>query len=797
MKPAALFCLLLFEAAGLAAQPSYYQRFEYLQAPSSAFGTGLLGCANPAVVAMLPFPEFQAHAALPQEKLENWALFSSLKGLGAGVTRKQLSPATAQTSYHLALAGGDEKAAFGFGYQWSQRTDKQGTETEWRAGVILRPARQLSIGAAAFFPQGNASPWSVMEIGWRPLGTSRLTIFGDAVLDKNVKMSEKSWSVGAAVQPITGLYAVGRYFGDKSYSLGLTFDIGHGSIAAHTIQPEGGGSARTLLMMRAGSLRPSWVSRFMKEKAYAAFEIKGAVDYRRGLLFSGTQEAFYPLLRDLCAAADDPRLAAIAVNLTGLLVRPEHAWELREELIRARRNGKRVIVFIEEAGMTGYHLSSAADELVMDPLGMLFLPGLVMSRTYLKGTLEKLGLGFDEWRYFKWKSALETYSREDLSEADREQRQAYLDDWYELLRSDVCSSRGFTESRFDSIINQFALLSAEKALELKLVDRLGRWNDLKTILKECGKGRLMKLRRKDLYDLALYDDRWGGAQKIALIYGLGACDLESGIRARKLAKLFERLAKDREIKAIVFRVDSPGGSALAADIVAEAMKKCAEKKPVIVSQGQVAGSGGYWLSMYGKRILAGPNTVTGSIGVIGGWVYDKGFSAKWGMSEDRVQRGDHADIESGVTLPVISLTVPRRNLTDEEKAAVEKWIREMYELFIGKVAQGRAMSREAVDAVGQGRFFSGLDGKEAGLVDEIGGLLKAVERAAEETKIAGDKPWRIVEYYPKDNLEELLSSFFAVKTTSDPSIDYLRILLDQPLKPVLMMSPDNFPSLER
>ncbi|MDZ7347065.1 MAG: S49 family peptidase, partial [candidate division KSB1 bacterium] len=190
-------------------------------------------------------------------------------------------------------------------------------------------------------------------------------------------------------------------------------------------------------------------------------------------------------------------------------------------------------------------------------------------------------------------------------------------------------------------------------------------------------------------------------------------------------------------------------------------------------------------------------TVTGSIGVIGGWVYDKGFSAKWGMSEDRVQRGDHADIESGVTLPVISLTVPRRNLTDEEKAAVEKWIREMYELFIGKVAQGRAMSREAVDAVGQGRFFSGLDGKEAGLVDEIGGLLKAVERAAEETKIAGDKPWRIVEYYPKDNLEELLSSFFAVKTTSDPSIDYLRILLDQPLKPVLMMSPDNFPSLER
>ncbi|MDZ7370628.1 MAG: S49 family peptidase [candidate division KSB1 bacterium] len=800
MKTKAIFCFLLCGAAGLAAQPSfYYSRYEYLQAPASAFGTGLLGYANPATVALVPFPEFEAHAVLPQnnEKLQNWAVFSAVPGFGAGFSRKQVGEGTAQNNYHLALAGGNEKAAFGFGYQWSQTTGIREPAKEWRAGIILRPTRQLSFGAVVFFPQDGASSWSVIELGVRPLGTSRLTLFADGVLDRNGKPGEKVWSLGAAIQPITGLYAVGRYFGDESYSVGLTFDLGHSSIAAQTRRPDEGGSPQNLLMMRLGSLRPSWANRLIKQKAYTAFEIKGTVDYRKGMLFGGAQESFYPLLRDLRAAADDPRLAVIAVNLKGLLVRPEHAWELREELVRARKNGKKVIVFIEEAGMTGYHLASVADELVMDPLGMLFLPGLVMSRTYLKGTLEKLGLGFDEWRYFRWKSALETYSREDLSEADREQRQAYLDDWYELLRSDVCASRGFTESRFDSIVNQFALLSAEKARKLKLVDRLGRWDDLKTILKEGGKGRLIKLPRKDLYDLALYDDRWGGPQKIALIYGLGACDLESGIRGRKLAKLFERLAKDREIKAVVFRVDSPGGSALAADIVAEAMKKCAEKKPVIVSQGQVAGSGGYWISMYAKRIVAGPNTVTGSIGVIGGWVYDKGFSAKWGMSEDRVQRGDHADIESGVTLPVISLTVPRRNLTDEEKAAVEKWIREMYELFIGKVAQGRAMSREAVDAVGQGRFFSGMDGKEAGLVDEIGGLLKAVESAAEETKITDDKPWRIVEYYPKDNLEELLSSFFAVKTASDPTIDYLRILLDQPLKPVLMMSPDNFPSLER
>ena len=194
------------------------------------------------------------------------------------------------------------------------------------------------------------------------------------------------------------------------------------------------------------------------------------------------------------------------------------------------------------------------------------------------------------------------------------------------------------------------------------------------------------------------------------------------------------------------RADSPGGDALASDIVAEALEDVQrEDKPVIVTQGAVAASGGYWISMYGDKIVAAPQTITGSIGVIGGWFYNAGLKEKLGMTTDLVQVGQHADLGFGMTLPLLGAGVPDRNLTEGERALVENMIRTGYKEFVTKVAAGRKMKYEDVDKIGQGRVWPGVDGKQNGLVDELGGLETALLLAKQSAGIARDQPVTMVE----------------------------------------------------
>ena len=198
----------------------------------------------------------------------------------------------------------------------------------------------------------------------------------------------------------------------------------------------------------------------------------------------------------------------------------------------------------------------------------------------------------------------------------------------------------------------------------------------------------MSLKPSLLWDHTLITDDWKARPRIALVYGIGVCAMDEGIKGRWLHKQFKKLAKDNSVKAVVFRVDSPGGESLPSDLVAEELRQCAKEKPVIVTQGQAAGSGGYWISMYGDRILAGPNTITGSIGVIGGWIWDDGLGEKLGMTSDHVQRGEHIDATAGVSLPLLG-RIPGRPLTDKENARVKKLVLTMYDRFIAKVAQDR------------------------------------------------------------------------------------------------------------
>jgi protease-4 len=532
-----------------------------------------------------------------------------------------------------------------------------------------------------------------------------------------------------------------------------------------------------------------------RDKRYLHLDLNGPVKYQRFRMFDRSN-TLMGLLHAIDAAKDDETVAGIAINISGMRTDPEMAWEIREALKDFRAAGKKVVIYVDDVGIGQFHFATVADRIVLDPISDIFVTGVRGGRFYLKGTLEKLGIGFDEWRFFKYKSAYEMLSRDSMSEGDREQIQAIVDDFYDLARTEISEGRGISHAEFDRLVNEEMLILPETAVELGLVDTVGRWEIVKDVIEDLegeskamvGVGRLAEYELPD-------DDYWGERPKIAVIYGLGVCAMDEGIKARSLQKVFDGVAGRSDIKAVVFRVDSPGGSALASDLVAEAMKRCKEKKPLIVSQGYVAGSGGYWISMYADTIVASPATITGSIGVIGGWFYNEGLKEKLGMTTDLVKVGDHADLGYGISLPFVG-RLPDRNLTPDERSKFEHNIKHYYDVFVEKVASGRNMEAEDIYEVAQGRVWSGSDGLEIGLVDVLGGLETAIMIAKDRAGISPEEEVDILELpeAPLFNPQMFAPTLFGVEQPRNELIEHLRFRMEHngevmPLLPVEAMGP--------
>ena len=479
------------------------------------------------------------------------------------------------------------------------------------------------------------------------------------------------------------------------------------------------------------------------------------------------------LFRVIDRAANDKRIHGIILNASGYSASQEYMWELRQALQEFKSHNKKICAFIGSADIDMYCLASVADKIVMDDTGVLSLAGYAWGRGYVQHTLDKLGVGARELRYLKYKSASETFTRDSISDADREQYGKWLDDIYTVTKDAITGARGWDSDTFESILNTGFLYSARDALEQKLVDRLGREDAVKETVKD--------LEGKEVNSFVCYGDtdysitgtksyygpgRAGGLFSrppvIAVVYANGQTDMEQGMAARSLSRIIRKIPDNKRIKALVLRINSPGGSAEAADYIAEAVKYVKQKIPVVVSMGPVAASGGYWAALYANEIYATPYTLTGSIGVIGSWFYDKGMNNKLGFSVDVLQKGSHADLATG-------FLIPRRDLNDGEIERYRQMIMSLYGDFVAKVADGRSMDPAKVESLAQGRVYSGLGALDAGLIDKIGGLFDAVNSARSLAGIPADKKVICIEY-PKPRfidkvLERLpLSSVFASRT---------------------------------
>ncbi len=806
-KRALCFAVICAAAAAFGTRPfaepvfhTYEQNTSLLLCSPGSLDTGMSGFLNPAFLAAAPGNEFLFTLANEPERwgtVSEFGLFSAFPAAGLGAIFHMEDDEISQMDMRTSLGLGDRTFSIGLANQ-SVFEPQSGHNTAFHAfslGTLFRPMPQVSLGIVGTAAYSTDVMELTADLGIRPLGTPQFTIFGDFSLLSSRDDLDSSWSAGAAFKPADSLLFAGRYTSDQTFTLGLRVELGPGYLGVNTRATTGIALQNNAYSIQTGGTyaRPRIPVPAAGGPFYLEINLRGTVADRENPFKSG--RSLLGLITRIERAAENPLVSGIIVNTSGLKADRETLWELRQALKRFKETGRRVIVFVDDCGLSLYHFASVADRIVMDPLGHLTLEGFMSGRGYLKGTLEKLGIGFEELRYFQYKTAAETFSRDSLSEADRFQYGAYVTDLYGMVKQDLMAARSLSSETYESLVNDVFLLHAREARGRGLVDALGRWEEIQTVVDGLEGSKKTIIRDEPVHAgtarlllRAIFpgagpretpQDRWGEPPRIAVVYAIGATDLDGGMMARRLASDIEEAARDHSVKAIVLRVDSPGGDGVAADYVAEAVRAAKKRKPVIVSMGAVAGSGGYWVSMYGDSVIASPITLTGSIGVIGAWIYDKGLDDKLGLSLDSVQMGKHADLSLG-------FLIPHRNLSPEEKERFKTMILDMYSDFVGKAAMGRGKTPEEIEKIAQGRIWSGLGAKEIGLVDSLGGLRDAIELAGRKAGIEPGRETVIVEYPTVDIFASLSSAFFDTQARGLPpfAMGGLSVLgLDNPSSP--------------
>ncbi|MDJ0557033.1 MAG: signal peptide peptidase SppA [Microcoleaceae cyanobacterium MO_207.B10] len=428
--------------------------------------------------------------------------------------------------------------------------------------------------------------------------------------------------------------------------------------------------------------------------------------------------------------------------------------EIRQALKRFRESGKTIIAYDMDWTEREYYLASVANNIVINPFGALEFNGLSSQTMFLTGALNKFGVGVQVTRVGKYKSAVEPFIREEMSPENRQQTLQLLQDiWAEYLQT-VATSRGLTTERLQTIVNNQGILMANAAVDSKLVDRLAYYDQVLSELKKMtGKEEDDKtFRQISLNNYAripkvteVANGDTDSKNKIAVVYANGEIVDGAGtprqVGGDRLARELRKLRLDDKVKAVVLRVNSPGGSASASEVIGREVKLTSEKKPVIVSMGNIAASGGYWISMDADQILAEATTITGSIGVFGILFNIQQLANENGITWDVVKIGKFADLNTS-----------SRPKTEEELTLIQNMVDSIYDRFITNVATARNLPKQKVAEIAQGRVWSGADAQQLGLVDEIGGIETAIEVAAETAELGDD--WKIEEYPESSSLEQ-------------------------------------------
>ncbi|MDR0422206.1 MAG: signal peptide peptidase SppA [Proteiniphilum sp.] len=414
--------------------------------------------------------------------------------------------------------------------------------------------------------------------------------------------------------------------------------------------------------------------------------------------------------------------------------------EIRHELKNFGESGKFIVSYADTYTQGGYYLASVADKVSINPQGMLDLHGLASIPVFYKDALDKLGIEMQIFKVGSYKSAVEPFTRNDMSEASREQVSSFLNDAWSFLKSDLAKSRSLTPADIDLLANSLpAMQSTDYLLSANLVDTLLYETEMKNYLRS-----LLNIGEEAKIPSATVSNMKSVTTKIvkktdntiAILYAHGNITSGTGssdIQDKYLVNQIEKLRKDREIKAVVFRISSGGGSAYASEQIWKAVTDLKAEKPVVVSMGDLAASGGYYIACGADKIVAQPVTLTGSIGIFGTIPSFAGSAKKLGISTDEVKTNEFSDF-GNITRP----------LNEREKQLFQTMVERGYDLFLTRCAEGRNMPKDSMALYAEGRVWTGNQAKEIGLVDELGGIERAIEIAAEMANLG--KSYVVFEY---------------------------------------------------
>lgn len=695
---------------------------------------------------------------------------------GFGWQRTDLGSDRRVDRWRFVTSGVDRAHGVAFGAAM-QLADPDGLNqgTFWSAdfGALVRPTTWISVGFVARqlgAPEGY--PWA-LETGLaaRPMGNN-LTFFGGALWSKDDPRDDPSgWHVGALANLGPGVEVGLGVNQDRTVQAGLRLILGNAAVGAS--------AQRARDDDRSG---PGWaVVAFNRDYRATRLALRGNVgeirlrgvirDQGTGMtLFGGGTTPLNGILTQIRRAADAPDISGLYLRIEGVDIGQGMADELRDALVQFKEDShKPIVAYLASADVREYYLASVADSIYLEPMGHLDFVGYAAHVMFLRRALNKLGVQPELVRVGKYKSATETFTDSTISEASREQLDELLDDWYEKLVDAVAKSRNVTTDSVRTLIDN-GPYTASDAKRCGLVDALGYEDEAFESAKSLVRSRVGHSRgRVSMASRRPYDERWGPRPQVAVVFASGdiitgqsGVDLISGsqfIGSETMVKALRQVREDKAIRAVVLRIDSPGGSALASDMIWREVDKLRKTdKPLVVSVGDLAASGGYYLACAGDSIVANPGAIVGSIGIFGGKLTMQELFHKIGVDFDVLTRGENAAI--------YSLELP---LTPEQREKLQDDVEQGYQVFLSRVADGRRMTTAEVDSIGQGHIYTGERGIDHGLIDRTGGLEDAIRMAMDMAKIADEA--EIVSYPRRPSFWEIVREDPATRVRRGNSLE--------------------------
>ena len=501
----------------------------------------------------------------------------------------------------------------------------------------------------------------------------------------------------------------------------------------------------------------------VRENSILKLDLNGSLVERSGedpwAILMGDESAAYgldDLLASIRKAKENENIKGIYIEATDLATDGFAALkEVRDALADFKESGKFIVAYGDMYTQPMYYVASVADRVLLNPEGMLEWSGLSSMPVFYKDLMDKLGI---RWQIFKvgtYKSAVEPFIGMEMSEANREQTTDYLTSLWGEMTAEVAASRGVTVDDLNRAADRMLLFQpAGECVEAGLADTLIYKNDVRDYLKQWvgidEDDDLRTLGLKDMKNVKKNVPKDKSGNIVAVYYADGQIgSLMAGggesIDGNQMIRDLRELKEDEDVKAVVLRINSPGGSAYDSEQIWHAVGELKKEKPVIVSMGDYAASGGYYIACNADTIVAEPTTLTGSIGIFGMMPDMQGLAQKVGVSFDVVKTNEFSD-----------MGIPVRPMTESEKALMQAYVERGYDLFLTRVSEGRGMTKEAVDQVGQGRVWTGVRAKELGLVDELGGLDRALEIAVARAGVEG---YTRMDYPAKKSAWEQLMEF--------------------------------------